>query len=219
MTTDSTLSKSALRRRISAAATVLVAASGIAIGALGAAAPAAAVPPGTPTPPRPVPPQYVYIAFSPDNGDYGWANGKTEEQMALNEAMGNCRSAGGDQCKIVVTAKSSGSLENGCAALYVSPPTQFGNGEQGKGLTWGPPNVGTGATIDAAEAAATNPAVVFATGLPIVVRCATGDDGIGAPVGVGCAPAGYCDPSNGPTPTQPPGNNAPIPIKQPPAAH
>jgi uncharacterized protein DUF4189 len=211
MTTNSTPSNSALRRRISAAATVLVTAGALAVAALGPAALANAIPPGPPTPPPNPGPQYVAIAFSPDNGDHGWAssNGSGNSQMAQNGALGNCRSAsaGADQCQIVVVAQSAGLLQNGCAALMVEPPASTSDNK------WGPVHVGKGASVDEAENAAAAAGFGNATGIPLTARCAIGDDGIGAPSAVGCAPD-LCRPPSNPVQEPPiarlPGvNNAP----------
>jgi hypothetical protein len=168
MTTRSTPRNTPIRRhRITAAATLLLAA-----GALALAAPANAVHPGPPTPPPPRGADYVAIAFSPENGAHGWENNQGLLSVADNDAVANCQHFGGSQCRIVVTAR------NQCAALYASTPDQNG---QSNGYKWGPPHVGTGPTPYAAEQAAVDPGGVPVddTGLPLIIRCATGDAGQG----------------------------------------
>jgi hypothetical protein len=171
MTINSTThTTSSARRRITTVGAMFVAAGAI---AFGAAAVANAIPPGgiNPHPAQPIP-QWVAIAFSPDNGAHGWTNGADSVQMAQSGALGHCRAAGGDQCQIVVSAHSSG-LQNQCAALFAEPAADNYNHK------WGPAHVGTGPTLDAAEQAATNPATTYDTGIPLIVRCATGDGGQG----------------------------------------
>jgi hypothetical protein len=152
MTTNKSTTTS--NRRIAAAGTLLITSVAIALAALSAAAPASA---GD---------TYVAIAWSPDNGDHGWENNQPTFAMAAKGALMNCRKFGGDKCTIAV------STPNGCAALFAAPPA-------GDIQTWGPAHVGTGPTLDAAEQAATNPATTYDTGIPLVVRCSTGDSGQG----------------------------------------
>jgi hypothetical protein len=145
------------RRRFTAAA-LLVAAGAIAVGA---AAPANAAP----YRPEPAIGPYLAIAWSPDNGDHGWANNRATLFDARDAAIGNCQHFGGDQCQVMVLTRE-------CGALYAAPPA-------GDITKWGPGNVGTGATPDAAEAAATDPSKVYDTGIPLIIRCATGNAGQG----------------------------------------
>jgi hypothetical protein len=155
MTTNTAQPRTENRRRIAVAGTLLTAAATIAVGALGPVAPANAA--GN---------TVVAIAFSPDNGSHGWANNQPTRTMAEKGALMNCRKFGGDKCTIVVTAV------NGCAALFAAPPA-------GDITTWGPANVGTGPTLDAAQQAATDPSKVYDTGIPLIIRCSTGDSGQG----------------------------------------
>ncbi len=143
------------RRLITATGTLLTAAVGVALGALGAAAPAGAAAD-----------TFVAIAFSPDNGAHGWENNQPTFALAAKGAMLNCRKFGGDKCTIVVSARDA------CAALFAAPPA-------GDITTWGPANVGTGPTLDAAQQAATNPATTYNTGIPLIMRCSAGDSGQG----------------------------------------
>jgi Domain of unknown function (DUF4189) len=162
MTTNNT---AATRRRITAAA-LLVAAGAMTVSTVALAAPASAVPPPATCRPAPnCPGPYLAIAWSPDNGDHGWANARGTLFEARDAAIGNCQHFGGDQCQVVVVTKE-------CGALFAAPPA-------GAITKWGPANVGTGATPDAAEAAATDPSKVYDTGIPLIIRCATGNAGQG----------------------------------------
>jgi Domain of unknown function (DUF4189) len=111
---------------------------------------------------------YVAIAFSSNNGSHGWENNQPTFDGAVKGAMNNCRTHGGNQCKLVVSAS------NACAALFAAPPA-------GDIHVWGPPHTGTGPTLDAAERAATAPGGVPVedTGIPLIVRCSSGGSGQG----------------------------------------
>ena len=185
MTSTSTFRTSPTAQRAIAAASLLVASSAITIGALGSVAPAHAdttpapppPPPGAPAAPAFTPPRdallgpWLAIAWSPDNGDHGWANNRATVFDANNAAIANCQHFGGDQCQVVVSARD-------CGALYAASPDQNG---QSNGHKWGPAHTGTGPTPDAAEQAAIAPGGVPVddTGSPLIIRCATGDAGQG----------------------------------------
>lgn len=188
MTSTSTFRTSPTAQRAIAAASLLVASSAIIIGALGSVAPAhadttpapapAPPPPGAPAAPAFVPPggplgkgPWLAIAWSPDNGDHGWANERATVFEARDAAIANCQHFGGGQCQVVVTARD-------CGALFAASPAQNG---QSNGNKWGPAHTGTGPTPDAAQQAAIAPGGVPVedTGSPLIIRCATGDAGQG----------------------------------------
>jgi hypothetical protein len=109
---------------------------------------------------------FLAIAWSPDNGDHGWANNQPTDPAARAAAIGYCQRFGGDQCQVVVVTKE-------CGALFAAAPDTTPDHK------WGPANVGTGPTPDAAQAVATDPSKVYETGDPLIIRCATGDAGQG----------------------------------------
>ena len=154
MTTNTTRPTTATRRRLIIAGTLLATAATL---TLGAVAPANAA--GD---------TYVAIAWSPDNGDHGWANNQPSFPLAAKVALLNCRKFGGDKCTVVVSARDA------CAALFAAPPA-------GDNPNWGPAHVGTGPTLDAAQGAATDPSQTYDTGIPLIIRCSTGSSGQGQP--------------------------------------
>ncbi len=124
---------------------LLVAAIAAAVGTLGPAGPANADQGGP----------YVAIAYSPDNGSYGWANNAFTQDQAQDTALQNCRNFGGQQCEIDAWA------HNECAALAVAGGAHYG---------W------YGATIaEAQDAALTR----NGGGEVIVAHCASGNAGWG----------------------------------------
>jgi hypothetical protein len=173
MTTDSTPSNSALRRRISAAATVLVTAGALAGTAFGPAAPANAAD------------TYVSIAWSVDTGAVGYSVNQPTQDAANNAAMRMCRYsdprnfAFGAHCATAVAGKDE------CVAL-ASLAAQPG------GLNF-PSAVGEGQTLQEAE----QNAVGF-DGTLKISRCSNGQAGMTPP-----PPPGQVDNPNLGGPGQP----------------
>lgn len=152
------------QRRITTAATLLLVGGAMTVSTLVVATPAIADPPRPPGKDGP----YLAIAWSPDNGAHGWANARATVVDAEQGAIGYCQHYGGDQCKVVVSTRA-------CGALFAAPPdTQPSH-------TWGPAHTGTGPTPDAAQSAAISPngVPVENTGVPLIIRCATGNAGQG----------------------------------------
>ena len=154
-TTTTTQPNTPERRRLATAGTLLAAVTALTLTAVGPTAPANAA--GD---------TYVAIAWSPDNGDHGWENNQPSFALAAKGALTNCRKFGGDKCTVVVSARDA------CAALFAAPPA-------GDNPNWGPAHVGTGATPDEAQGSATDPSKTFDTGIPLVIRCSTGNAGQG----------------------------------------
>jgi Domain of unknown function (DUF4189) len=133
---------------------LVVAAIAAAVGTLGLAGPANADQGGP----------YVAIAYSPDNGAYGWANNAFTQDQAQDTALQNCRNFGGQQCEIDAWA------HNECAALAVMTPQVTANNQWGAHYGW------YGATIQEAQDAALHK---NGGGEVIVAHCASGDAGWG----------------------------------------
>jgi hypothetical protein len=137
------------RHRISTV-TLLVAASAITAGALGAAAPAYADD------------TYVAEAFSQDNGSHGWANGRGSYDEAAAAAVNTCvhppAGVGGKQCQVVAWAR------NACAAFAVFSPNGTADHK------WGVANGTWGATISDANVKA---AAANGGGEVVIDRCST----------------------------------------------
>ena len=138
------------RRMATVVGALLVAASGIAIGA---AAPATA---DNAT--------FVAIAFSSDNGAHGWANNRTAEPDAARSAQNYCQQYGGNRCFTAAIAR------NQCAAIAVMTPAVSVDHK------WGAPHAGFGPDIATANAAAS---AANGGGEVIVARCAAGSQGWG----------------------------------------
>jgi hypothetical protein len=193
MTTDSTPSNSALRRRISAAATVLVTAGALAGIAFGPAAPANAIPNcgNTPCPPpSPIPhptgpppaQQYDAIAVAADynhnspsgnalfDGVFGYANNQPNQAAANSAAVSMCQSYsnGAQPCQVVIGDDNPNGGLNQCVALGI-----FTAADHGLGPTY---NAAMGSTLGLAEANARFGGYSLA-----VSRCPSGSEGYTGP--------------------------------------
>lgn len=173
MTNQSTPRPTAVtvKQRITAAATLLLAAGAIIVGSLGPAVTAHAdTTPPPPPPGRPGSPgsggpgPYVAIAFSPDNGSHGWVNNAYNYQQAVDGAVANCTRFGGHQCQLAAWD------DTGCAALAVMAPATTPDGK------WGHWSGRGAATLNEAQDAALN---ANAGGEILLSRCATGGEGQG----------------------------------------
>jgi hypothetical protein len=194
VTTNSIPSNSALRRRVSAAATVLVTAGALAGIAFGPAAPANAIPncgnapcppPGT-TAPRPTGPppvqQYDAIAVAGDiqhnapsgnalfDGVFGYANNQPNQAAANSAAVSMCQSYsdGAQPCQVVIGDDDPNGGLNQCVALGI-----FTAADNGLGPTY---NAAMGSTLQLAEANARFGGYSLA-----VSRCPSGSAGFTAP--------------------------------------
>jgi hypothetical protein len=91
------------RRRRMAAATMLVAAGAVAVGAVSATAPANATAGG----------KFAAVAYSPETGSFGyWTNAPTFQGANVG-ALNQCTQNGGNHCLLAAWA------QNGCVALAV----------------------------------------------------------------------------------------------------
>ena len=91
------------RRRRTAAATMLVAAGAVALGAISATAPANATTGG----------KFAAVAYSPETGSYGYWSGAPTFEGANFGALNECTQHGGNHCLLAAWA------QNGCVALAV----------------------------------------------------------------------------------------------------
>lgn len=149
MTANSTTHTTPVRRRRITGATLL-AASAIAVGALGAAAPANADSGGP----------WVVIAYSPVNGIHGWANNRDTYKQAYDDALAYCISfGGGSSCTLGAYS------HNQCAAVAAD----IGN-------DWAKWAGRAGADLQGAEGAAV---YENGGGQIVLSRCATGNQGTG----------------------------------------